>query len=55
MHNFNIVKIGENFMVRAQRNKGGVENVHSGNLGKHGKKCNRGNHRKIGYPGDNER
>jgi hypothetical protein len=42
-------------VVRAQRNKGGEENGNSGNLGNHGKKCNRGNQRNIGHPGDNER
>jgi hypothetical protein len=44
-----------NIMVRTQRYKGGEENGNSGNLGNHAKKCNCGNHRNIGYPGDNER
>jgi len=55
MLSFYVVKIGEKIMVRTQRNKGWEENGNCGNLGKHGKKCIRGNLRDIGYLGDNER
>ena len=55
MLKFNVVKIGVKNYSRTQRNKGGVETGNCGNLLKHGKKCNRGNHRNIANLGDNER